>query len=304
MTDGARLRWRALGDTTQRLPVVMLHGGPGLPDYLGDVAAMIGDLASVYRYDQRGTGESGWQGHHALARHVADLAELLGIWKAPAAVLIGHSYGTELACRFCLAHPGKVAAMLLMAGPFTGDWRAGDRSERGRRMSAAHRDRFRELEQLPHRTEDQEAEFLTLSWFTDHSDPERGWSWAAKAARQRRPVNYAMNRELGEERRSDPLDRHLDELRACLPAHTELLGGADDPRPLAALESLGARLGVRLTRIDGAGHEPWLEQPGIVRAHVRRFVRESAGREKGTGERNRRKDREKGPVAYRKNLHL
>jgi proline iminopeptidase len=255
--------------------VVMLHGGPGLPDYLGGVAMMIEDLAPVYRYDQRGTGESPWQGSHTFSRHVADLAELLDLWKAPAAVLIGHSYGADLACRFCLAHPGRVAAMLLMAGPLTGDWRAWYRSERTRRMSAAQRDRYQELEHSRHRAEDQEVEFLTLSWFTDHADPERGWRWAAEAARQRRPVNYTMNRELGEEKRSDPLDQHLDELRARLPAQTELLGSCDDPRPFPALESLGVRLGVRLTRVDDAGHEPWLEQPDVVRAHVRRFVRES-----------------------------
>ncbi|TDU73617.1 hypothetical protein EDD91_0188 [Streptomyces sp. KS 21] len=28
----------------------MLHGGPGLPDCLGDVAPMVTELAPVYRY--------------------------------------------------------------------------------------------------------------------------------------------------------------------------------------------------------------------------------------------------------------
>lgn len=78
----------------------MLHGGPGLPDYLGDVAAMIADLVPVYRYDQRGTGHSRWQGRNSFARHVADPAELLDAWDAPEAVLIGHSNGTDLASRF------------------------------------------------------------------------------------------------------------------------------------------------------------------------------------------------------------
>jgi proline iminopeptidase len=278
MTDGARIGWSSLGDATRTPPVVLLHGGPGLPDYLGDVGAMIADLAPVYRYDQRGTGASRWQGRHDCARHVADLAELLDLWSAPAAVLVGHSYGASLAARFCLAHPGRVAAMLLMAGPFVGDWKAGYHAERDRRMSAAQRERLGELQRLPARTEDQEVELLTLSWFSDHADPERGRRWAARAARRRRPVNWTMNRELGADGRADPLDGHLDELRACLPARVELLGGAADPRPLGSLASLGARLGVRLTRIEDAGHEPWLEQPDVVRAHVRRFVRESAAR--------------------------
>jgi proline iminopeptidase len=278
MTDGARVRWEALGDTTRRPAVVLLHGGPGLPDYLGGaVAAMVADLAPVHWYDQRGTGGSPWRGRHSLARHVEDLAELLDAWELPEAVLIGHSYGTDLASRFCLRHPDRVAAVLLMCGPFVGDWRAGDRAERERRMSAAERERLRVLEALPRRTEEQEVELLTLAWFTDDADPERGRRWAARSARRRRPVNWSMNAELGSEGRADPLDDHLAELRARLPERAELLAGVEDPRPVAALASLARRLAVPLTRIDGAGHEPWLEQPDVVRAHLRRFVRGAVG---------------------------
>jgi proline iminopeptidase len=231
MADDALIGWTAEGDTTRRLPVVMLHGGPGLPDYLGEVATMIADLAPVYRYDQRGTGRSEWQGRHSLARHVDDLAELLDAWGATKAVLIGHSYGTDLASRFCLAHADRVTALLLMCGPWVGDWRTTYRAERALRMTAAQQEGL-------------------------HA----------------RPVNWAMNSELGKERRADPLERHLDELYACLPARTELLGGADDPRPLSALESLSLRLEVPLTRIAGGGHEPWLEQPESVHRHLRRFA--------------------------------
>lgn len=274
MSDGASIRWTVLGDNGHRPPVVLLHGGPGLPDYLGDVAPMIADLAPVYRYDQRGTGGSPWQGRHTLARHIEDLAELLDRWKASTAILIGHSYGTDLASRFCLTHPDRVAAMLLMCGPFVGDWRAGDQAARRSRSSAEQQQRLRELQTLDSRTEEQEVELLTLSWFTDHAEPERGWDWAAQAARERRPVNWEMNRELGAENRSDPLERHVEALRPCLPRRVEMLGGDEDPRPLSALASLASRLGVPLTRIADAGHEPWLEQPETVRAHLRRFVLE------------------------------
>jgi proline iminopeptidase len=43
------------------------------------------------------------------------------------------------------------------------------------------------------------------------------------------------------------------------------------------LEPLAHQLDVPLARIDDAGHEPWLEQPEVVRAHLRRFVRRAVG---------------------------
>jgi hypothetical protein len=53
-----KLRVWTHGQPTDRLPVLLLHGGPGLPDYLSPVATMIEDLTVVHRYDQRGTGGS------------------------------------------------------------------------------------------------------------------------------------------------------------------------------------------------------------------------------------------------------
>jgi len=74
LDDGARLRTWTTGEADpERLPVVLLHGGPGIPDYLAPVADIIDDLCLVHRYDQRGTGGSAWEGEHTLARHVRDL---------------------------------------------------------------------------------------------------------------------------------------------------------------------------------------------------------------------------------------
>ena len=36
--------------------LICCHGGPGLWDYLEPVAAMLDDLATVHRYDQRSCG--------------------------------------------------------------------------------------------------------------------------------------------------------------------------------------------------------------------------------------------------------
>ncbi|MEU8022838.1 MULTISPECIES: alpha/beta fold hydrolase [Micromonospora] len=61
--DGTRLRtWTTGATNPQTLPLVMLHGGPGIRDYLAPVAGIVDDRCLVHRYDQRGTGGSSWTG--------------------------------------------------------------------------------------------------------------------------------------------------------------------------------------------------------------------------------------------------
>jgi proline iminopeptidase len=54
--DGARL-WTARAGAGP--PVVLCHGGPGLCDNLAPVSDLVEDIATVYRFDQRGCGRSG-----------------------------------------------------------------------------------------------------------------------------------------------------------------------------------------------------------------------------------------------------
>jgi proline iminopeptidase len=55
LRDGAEL-WTAVSGTGP--PVVCLHGGPGLWDYLGSLAALLDDTFTVIRFEQRGCGRS------------------------------------------------------------------------------------------------------------------------------------------------------------------------------------------------------------------------------------------------------
>jgi pimeloyl-ACP methyl ester carboxylesterase len=183
MGDGAQLRtWTAGSAATSRFPVVMVHGGPGIPDYLAPVAEIIDDLCLVHRYDQRGAGGSRWDGEHTLLRHVEDLASLLDAWGHDRAVLVGHSFGTNRACYFLLAHPERVAGLILLAGPFLDPWRQADQATQRQRRTDQQQARLEQLEAVEPRTDAEETEFLALSSLTDHADRSRAWDWAMQGA--------------------------------------------------------------------------------------------------------------------------
>ena len=262
MDDGVRLQTWSGGSADPGIPpLVLIHGGPGLPDYLSPVAREVADLCRVHRYDQRGTGGSPWNGEHSIARQVRDLETLLDTWGYERVVLVGHSFGTDLAIFFLLAHPDRVTRLIFLSGPFLGNWRQPTRATERSRRSPQQQARLEELAGLPVRSEAEEIEFLTLSWFTDHADENHAWEWASAAARERRPINYPMNAQLNADKRVTPLESQVERLRLLLPPGTTIIGGDGDPRPAPFLRSLAGRLGCDVTIIADAGHEPWLEKP-------------------------------------------
>lgn len=268
LDDGAQLRtWTTGPAIPQRCPVVMVHGGPGVPDYLAPVADSIDDLCLVHRYDQRGTGGSCWEGEHTIGRHVHDLALLLDAWGHDRVVLLGHSFGTNMVGYFLLAHPERVAGLIQIAGPFLDPWREADRAAQRARRTNEQQTRLDELDAIESRTEAEEIEYLTLSWLTDHADRTRAWDWALASARALRPINYAMNAQLNAAKKANPLESHVDELREHLPPGAVIIGGAGDSRPADALRRLGTRLNCEAIIIPNAGHHPWLDasdQFGLV----------------------------------------
>jgi proline iminopeptidase len=99
-------------------PVVFLHGGPGIADMAGD-AAYFGQLTAdgydVVVYDQVGTGRSSRLADprdYTIAREVADLEAIRGRIGADRMVLVGHSWGGQVAAAYLAAHPEHVAKVV------------------------------------------------------------------------------------------------------------------------------------------------------------------------------------------------
>ena len=271
--DGVRLRTWTTGSATGLPAVVLLHGGPGLWDYLAPVARMLEPLTTVHRFDQRGCGGSDESPEHTIARYLADIEALRRHWGHDSWVVVGHSFGATLALAYAGANPERTYALGYLGGTGVGDWRSAAREEQMRRMTAHQQQRLAELQQRPDRSPADEVEFRALSWFTDFADPDDGWRWALEDARVDRPINWTANRSLtAETRRWSDADVLARARRLAMPCW--FIHGDQDPRPVRTVAALaGAIPAGQLHLIAGAGHQPWRERPGELRTLLHGFIR-------------------------------
>jgi proline iminopeptidase len=266
LSDGVRLRTWTTGTPTSAPPVILLHGGPGLWDYLEPVADLMSDLTVVHRFDQRGCGGSDPSAEQTMQRLQADIDELRKHWGHDEFVVIGHSFGATLALTYAAAYPDHARAVGYLSGVGIGDWQTPYHQERRRRMSPDQQSRLDLLERSPERTPAQEQQFRALSWFTDHADRANAWAWALEDAAVPSPINFAANRVLSAETDSWT-DDDLARTARSLEMPVWFVHGSGDPRPASAVESLAGRVpNAELHVIEAAGHEPWRERPSEFRA--------------------------------------
>jgi proline iminopeptidase len=120
LPTGSRIAYveRPAGGRPRPTPVVFVHGGPGIADMAGDTAyfgQLTADGYDVWVYDQVGTGRSSRLADprgYDIAREVADLEAIRQRIGADRLVLIGHSWGGQVAAAYLAAHPGHVAKVV------------------------------------------------------------------------------------------------------------------------------------------------------------------------------------------------
>lgn len=124
-------------------PVVVLHGGPGAPEYMAAVARGLADSFRVLEPFQRASGAAPLR----VADHVEDLRDLVearceGVRPA----LVGSSWGAMLALAFAAAHPGRTGPLALIGcGAFDPAARARLRASVEERLGAGLRRRLAHL---------------------------------------------------------------------------------------------------------------------------------------------------------------
>jgi pimeloyl-ACP methyl ester carboxylesterase len=120
-SHGAELATLCLGAASALPPMVMLHGlvFGSMASWYAGIALPLSVERQVILYDQRGHGDStlGTAGFD-LAAQAQDLARVLDETVPGRPVdLVGHSMGALIALHYALAHPQRVARLVLVDAP-------------------------------------------------------------------------------------------------------------------------------------------------------------------------------------------
>ena len=94
--------------------IVLLHGGPGVPDYLEDVALALNGSYRVISFDQRGVGRS--VAHHdsySTDDYINDIHAIIHSLNLSEFHFFGHSWGALLAELYAKKYADNIISMFL-----------------------------------------------------------------------------------------------------------------------------------------------------------------------------------------------
>lgn len=94
--------------------ILLLHGGPGVPDYLEEAADIFGKKFNTIRFDQRGVGSSiSKNGSYKIEEYLSDINSILEQLKIDQVHIFGHSWGGLLAQLWAVKNQNKVKSLFL-----------------------------------------------------------------------------------------------------------------------------------------------------------------------------------------------
>jgi proline iminopeptidase len=243
--------------------VLLLHGGPGLTDYMEMLAPELDGWRAIY-YQQRGHAPSATQGPFTVAQNVDDALAVLDTTGVDRAVLVGHSWGAHLALQIAIAHPERVAGLVLIDGP--GPVGDGGAPEMGQvlvnRVPAAQQPVMAELlDRLngPDVNDDDVLAWLKVMWPGYFASPENALPFPP-GLRNSLVTNTTTMQSLMEAL----ADGFADALKSVT-APAVVLAGEASPMPVSCGEQTAGLLpNATFRSVPGAGHLVWYEAPGVV----------------------------------------
>jgi pimeloyl-ACP methyl ester carboxylesterase len=253
-------------------PLLLLHGGPGLSEYLRELAAELAPAFTVFRYQQRGLAPSVETGDRSVEGHMNDVVRVLdGLgWSKP--WIAGHSWGGHLAMHFALAHPERTGVLVVM-DPLgaVGDGGSEVFGENlMRQLPAERRARVEELNAAEERGEQQPGDLiegLGILWPYYFANPGEASPMPPMRG------DHEGHLDTWASVRSHFESKTLEDGLPRLEVPAIFIHGALDPIPASEIERSAALVpGARLHLLEGVGHFPWLEKPGSVLWLLRDFA--------------------------------
>jgi proline-specific peptidase len=108
---------RVGGEQTDHLPLLVLHGGPGVPhNYLSNLEQLARPEREVIFYDQLGCGNSDQPDDSSLwrvPRFVEELDQVIQGLGLEKVAILGQSWGGMLALEYALTQPDTLAGLIL-----------------------------------------------------------------------------------------------------------------------------------------------------------------------------------------------
>jgi pimeloyl-ACP methyl ester carboxylesterase len=253
------------------IPALLLHGGPGLPDYMEGCAAELGNLFTTIRYTQRGTLPSTVGGPYTVETHMADAIAVMDLFGQERAWAIGHSWGGHLALHLAVAYPERIYGIVCI-DPLGASLKVlpGYIEALLAKLTPENAARVTEIEERSEAgeaTEEEELEQSRLLWPVKFADP---------ASAPPFPYEHVGVECARETFRS--IEEHYEKrtLRKGLPdvAMPALFAhGIQDPLPIRTSVATAKLIpGARVARIPNCGHFPWLEQPGFLNRSLRGLI--------------------------------
>lgn len=245
--------------------LLLLHGGPGLSDYMAVLAGETADWRGIH-YQQRGLTPSTVDGPYTVARHVADAIAVLDTLGVGQVVVLGHSWGAHLALQVALAAPERVTGVVAVdgLGP-SGDGHVPELAAALRaRLTPDEAERCALIDgrmAAPDATDADlmaSTELLWGSYFAVRADAApMPAGLRASLACAAGTLGSMLSGELARDAFAGKL--------ANLATPTVVLAGAASPIPVAASEETARLLPHgELVVVPDAGHLPWHERPGCV----------------------------------------
>jgi len=233
--------------------VCLVHGSGGSSEVWRHQAQRLADVARVIALDLPGHGRSGGEGATRIEDSVAAVRGLLDALDVRSVVLGGHSMGGAVAQAFALAHPPRLAGLILVGT--------------GARLRV-----MPEIFSALERDHDAGARFVTGLALAERAPEDL-------AAHVYRVTRAAPSRVLvGDFRACDVFDV-MPRLGEIAVPTLVVCGAEDRLTPPKYAEFLRARIaGARLVLVPGAGHYVQLERPEETSAALREFVLSLDGR--------------------------